>query len=177
MRAMVKTMYLVVISSLVLAVPPVFAQWKAQLDSGGQVSVDPTSNRVTVTRDGVTTPLWDGVHRLQDGTAITVKSGQVVPNAAILRAREQRPPPVTDQAQVWVGQLIQGDSPCERLMRRVCGGDQQCDQSPACAPARQLLEMERQERSASRAPDTMTYSSGQCMEAAKDMDFFRACAP
>lgn len=178
MRAMVKTIRLVVLSSLVLAVTAVSAQWKAQLDSGGQVSVDPQSNRATVTRGGVTTPLWDGVHRLQDGSVITVKSGQVVPNEAILRAREQPvKPPVTDQAQTWVGQVIQGESPCERLVRQVCGDTQQCGQAPGCNPARQLLAMEREERSKSRAPDTMTYSSGQCMEAAKDLQLFRPCAP
>jgi hypothetical protein len=176
MRATVKTISFA-LACLVAAAPAVHAEWKAQLERGGQVRVDPESNRVTVTRDGVTTPLWDGVHRLQDGTVITVHSGQVVPNEAILRARQQPPAPVTDQAQAWVGYLIQGESPCERLVRQVCGPEQQCKQAPGCDPASQLLDMERQERADSKTPGRMTYSSGQCMEAAKDKQFFRMCAP
>jgi hypothetical protein len=177
MQAMVKTVFLVLLSGLVLTAPAVSAAWKGQLDRGGQVRVDPDSNRVTVTRDGVTTPLWDGVHRLQDGTVITVRSGQVVPNEAILRARDKPPAPLTDQAEAWVGYRIEGESPCERLVRQVCGADEACAKAPACDPARQLLDMEQQERAANHTPDTMTYSSGQCMEAAKDKQFFRVCTP
>lgn len=156
---------------------PVYADWNAQLESGGRVSVDPTSNRATVTRDGVSTPLWDGVHRLKDGSVITVRSGQVVPNEQILRAREQPPQPLTDQAQGWVGTPIDGYSPCERLVRSVCGVDQHCGQETACKAAQQLLDMERDERAKSHHPDTMTYSSGQCQEAFKDKEFFRQCPP
>jgi hypothetical protein len=177
MRAVVKTICLAWLSSLVLAAPVAVAEWRAQLQNGGQVSVDPSSNHATVTRDGVTTQLWDGVHRLQDGSVITVRSGQVVPNEAILDARHQPPAPVTDQAEVWVGQVILGESPCERLVHQVCGTDQQCSQEPSCSPARQLLGMEQQERADSGTPGRMTYSSGQCMEAAKDKQFFRTCQP
>lgn len=177
MGAMVKSIRLVVLASLVLTAAAVHAEWKAKLDSGGQVVVDPDSNRVTVTRDGVTTPLWDGVHRLKDGSVITVRKGQVVPNEAILRAREQPKPPVTDQAQTWEGYAIQGESPCERLVQRTCGAQQQCAQAPGCDLARQLLDMERDERAKAWTPDTMTYSSGQCMEAAKDPQLFADCAP
>lgn len=160
-----------------LCVPAVFAGWTGQLEAGGTVSVDPTSNRVTVTREGVSTPLWDGVHRLKDGSVITVRSGQVVPNKEILHAREQPSEPVTDQAQSWVGMPIVGLSPCEQLLRRVCGERQQCGQAEACGPVQQLLELERTERAKSRNPGSMTYSSGQCQEAAKDSEFFRPCLP
>jgi hypothetical protein len=177
MQALVKTIRLAVLASLVLTATAVHAEWKAKLYGGGQVAVDPDSNRATVTRDGVTTPLWDGVHRLQDGSVITVRSGQVVPNEAILRAREQPKPPVTDQAQAWEGQVIQGESPCERLVQQVCGDNQQCGQTSGCNLARQLLEMERDERARAWSHDTMTYSSGQCMEAAKDPQLFAHCAP
>jgi hypothetical protein len=37
--------------------------------------------------------------------------------------------------------------------------------------------MERDERAKAWTPDTMTYSSGQCMEAAKDPQLFAHCAP
>jgi hypothetical protein len=163
---------------LMLAAAPLVADWRAQLDRGGQVTVDPESNRATVTRDGVTTPLWDGVHRLQDGSVITVRSGQVVPNEDILRARDLPAlPPDTDPAEAWVGQRIVGESPCQRLVARVCGDHEQCQKSPACDPAHQLLDRELGERTASRTPDAMTYTSGQCMQADRDRQFFKTCDP
>ena len=150
------------------------AQWSSQLESGGQVSVDPETNRATITRDGVTTQAWDGVHQLEDGTTLIIRSGQAVPTQGILRARQQPPAPVTDPAGAWVGTPIVGLSPCEQLVQRVCGVNQRCQQAPACAPARQLLSMEREERE-SGSQDNMTYSSGQCMEAIRDKDFFSEC--
>ncbi len=165
-------------AGLLLTVIQAHADWRAELATGGQVRVDPATNRATVTRGGVTTPLWDGVHRLKDGSAITVRSGQVVPNAGILRERHPRPPErKPDAAREWVGQPIVGASPCERLVRRVCGGHAECARAPACAPARHLLVEERRERRESPTPDRMTYSSGQCRLAAGDTAFFRACGP
>lgn len=149
------------------------AEWSSRLEAGGEVNVDPRTNRATITRDGVTTPAWDGVHQLQDGSTLTIRAGQAVPNQEILRARQQPPPAVTDQASAWVGTPIVGFSPCEQLVRRVCGKNQGCEAEPACKPARQLLDMEEEERSGS--PQNMTYSSGQCMEALKDSEFFGQC--
>lgn len=155
-----------------LLASPALAEWSSQLEGGGEVRVDPDTNRATITRHGVTTPAWDGVHRLQDGSALTIRSGQAVPNEGILRAR-QPPPPVTDQASAWVGTPIVGLSPCEQLVQRVCGENQGCAGTPACKPSQQLLAMEREERAGS--PDNMTYGSGQCMEALKDKEFFSEC--
>jgi len=159
--------------TFLLSLAPALAQWTSRLENGGDIVVDPSTNRATVTRNGVTTPLWDGVHRLEDGTVLTVRSGQVVPNEGILRARKPQPT-VTDQAAIWVGTPIIGVAPCEQLVERVCGVNKRCNDAPACAPARQLLEMEREERSKSDHPGNMTYSSGQCKEAAKD-EFFSEC--
>jgi hypothetical protein len=75
-----------------------------------------------------------------------------------------------------MGTPIAGSSPCEQLVQRVCGADRACEQAPACEPARQLLSMENEERAAG-SPDNMTYSSGQCMEALKDRDYFTECRP
>ena len=71
----------------------------------------------------------------------------------------------------------QSDVPtaCERLVTHVCGEDDQCAQSPACSPARQLLAMETQERLASRIPDRPTYTSGKCLQAFEDQQFFKRC--
>lgn len=157
------------------ATQAVQAAWSSQLEAGGELAVDPRTNRATITRGGVTTPAWDGVHQLQDGTTLIIRSGQAVPNESILRARQLPAESVTDQAEAWIGTPIVGYSSCEKLVRQVCGVNSQCEQSPACEPARQLLEMERQERTAASTPNIMTYSSGQCMQAFKDKAFFARC--
>ena len=76
-----------------------------------------------------------------------------------------------------MGTPFAGYSPCERLVRSVCGVDEHCGQETACKAAQQLLDMERDERANSHHPDTMTYSSGQCQEAFRDKEFFRQCPP
>ncbi|MGD8615561.1 MAG: hypothetical protein PVI91_07870 [Gammaproteobacteria bacterium] len=154
------------------------AQWSGKLKGGGKVTVDPRTNRIMVEKNGVQTQLWDGVHRLQDGSSITVHSGQVVPNQEILRAREGRGVPEEGEgtaAEMWIGAPIVGYSPCEKLVRRVCGEAAECADSPGCPPARQLLQMEEQERAADPTPNRMTYASGQCQEADRDREFFATC--
>jgi hypothetical protein len=155
------------------------AEWSAPLEGGGEVAVDPRTNRATVRKDGVETQLWDGVHRLEDGSVITVESGQVVPNEDILRARvKPELPERADQpgAATWIGAPIVGASPCEALVNRVCGENDLCAGQTGCSAARQLLDMERQERTASGTPNRMTYSSGQCQEADRDRSFFPSCS-
>jgi hypothetical protein len=166
---------------LALACAPVSlqaAEWSSTLKGGGKVSVDPRTNRITVQKNGVQTQLWDGVHRLEDGSSITVRSGQVVPNQEILRARRQPDMPEEAEgpgAEVWIGAPIVGDSPCEKLARRVCGENRQCAEKEGCTLAGQLLQMEQQERAAEATPNRMTYSSGQCQEADRDRHLFASC--
>jgi len=170
--------FMVLAVCLLFTVAPQWSQaagWSAPLAGGGEVRVDPRTNRATVLRGGVETQLWDGSHRLQDGSTLIIRSGQAVPNAAILGSRrlpgqQQRP-----RAEQWVGVPIVGYSPCERLVRRVCGLSQECSSVQACEPARQLLEMEQQERKANDNPNYMTHASGQCQEADQDKAFFVSC--
>ena len=151
------------------------AGWSAPLVGGGEVRVDPRTNRATVLRGGVETQLWDGSHRLQDGSTIIIRSGQAVPNAAILGSRRLPGQAERPRAEQWVGVPIVGYSPCERLVRRVCGLSQECSSVQACEPARQLLGMEQQERKANDNPNYMTHASGQCQEADQDKAFFVSC--
>ena len=151
------------------------AGWSAPLVGGGEVRVDPRTNRATILRGGVETPLWDGAHRLQDGSTLIIRSGQAVPNAAILDSRRLPDQPERPRAEQWIGVPIAGYSPCERLVRRVCGLSQECGSAKACNPARQLLEMEQQERKANDSPNYMTHASGQCQEADQDKAFFVSC--
>jgi len=163
---MVLLMVLVLPVSRLLA-----ADWTSRLQDGSTVRVDPETNRATVTRGGVTTPLWDGTHRLQDGSMLITRGGVATPNAAIVESRRQPPPEVED----WEDAPIVGYSPCEQLVRMVCGRDNQCQTAEACGPARQLLDMERGERTASHNPGLMTFTSGQCLKAQDDREFFLPC--
>ena len=157
---------------LMLPVSAVIAAgWSSQLQDGGTVAVDPNTNRATVTRGGVTTQLWDGAHRLQDGSILITNHGVAIPNESILESRQMEPP----ETEEWEGIRIVGTSPCERLVRRVCGDTGQCDDAEACNPARQLLDMETGERDASKNRGLMTYTSGQCLKALKERGFFAIC--
>lgn len=146
--------------------------WNSQLQGGGTVSVDPATNRATVTRGGITSQLWDGAHRLQDGTILITHHGVAIPNESILQSREIQPP----EAEEWEDVRIVGTSPCEKLVHRVCGEQDQCTDAEACDPSRQLLVMETEERNTSKNRSLMSYTSGQCLKAMKDRDFFTTCA-
>lgn len=148
-------------------------EWSSTLDGGGTVTVDPRTRRATVTRGGIQTPLWDGVHKLQDGSTIIIRSGVAVPTVPMLEA--EQPQPEAPKLKVWIGAPIVGYSPCERLVRKVCGSNDECATAAGCEPARQLLTMENEERQANSSPNIMTFSSAQCQEAHQDTSLFSAC--
>lgn len=162
---------------LLLAGPAAQAQqWQNRLQGGGDVRVDVSTNRATVTENGVTVPLWDGVHRLEDGSSLTVRSGIVVPNEGILDARH--PPPPEEQAVAPPpGQAVSTQyTTCVRLVYKVCGAQDQCLAHPGCSPSKQLLAMEREEMKQSQYSTSMTYTSWKCDEALRDEAFFTPCA-
>lgn len=137
----------------------------------GQVTVY-DDNRATIREGGVERPLWDGTHRLQDGSTLIIHNGVAVPNLSIMESREQLPPA---QPEEWEDVPIVGTSPCERLTRKVCGAENECADAEACEPTRQLVVREKKERQASTNPNLMTPTSGQCLQAMRDTEFFLAC--
>jgi hypothetical protein len=147
------------------------ADWSSGLQGGGTVTVDPDTRRATITRDGVSSPLWNGVHRLQDGSAMIVNDGEVVTGASVDRPRQLPPPEPSD----WEGMPIAGYSPCEQLSHRVCGLHKECATAESCNLAQQLLSMERDERSKAEDGSRMTYTSGQCVKARQDDVYFAQC--
>ena len=149
------------------------ADWTSGMQGGGTVTIDPDTRRATVTRDGVTSPLWNGVHRLQDGSVLIVNHGEVVPGERISEPRRLPPLETAD----WEGAPIVGYSPCEKLARHVCGKQDECATAEACNPSRQLLAMEQEERKQADSRSRMTYTSGQCLDAMKDAVYFSACRP
>lgn len=169
MRQAISLLYLLAVSLLIL---PVFAaEADSSLQNGGAVAVDPDTNRATITRDGVTTPLWDGTHRMQDGSTLIIRQGISVPKEP---GPETRQPPIPKAAE-WEGAPIVGYSPCEKLVRRVCGKQDRCRDKEACNLARQLLTMEQDERAASDDRGRMTYTSGECQELWPDRELFPSC--
>ena len=154
--------------------------WTGVYRSGGEVRVDPRTNRATINRNGVESQLWDGVHQLDDGSTITTRSGQVVPNREIIDSRRQPPvPPEVTRPQpvdMWAGVPIFRQSPCEKLVERVCGINRTCADSEACSMSRQLLNFENHERAANRMHNLMTRASGECLEADTDDTYFTSCA-
>lgn len=148
------------------------AEWSSGLQGGGTVTVDPDTRRATITRDGVTTPLWDGVHRLQDGSAMIVNDGEVVTGTPADRPHRLPPPEPSD----WEGMPIAGYSPCEKLVHRVCGLNNECLRAEDCDLGKQLLTMERDERVNARDGSRMTYTSGQCAKALHDDVNFSRCS-
>ena len=142
-----------------------------QLQRGGTVTVDPDTNRATVTHDGISTPLWDGTHRLDDGSILIIRRGTSVPREPMAVPRVI---PETE-AEKWAGAPIVGYSPCEQLVQRSCGPGNECLEQEGCNLARQLLTMEQEERAASDRPNRMTFTSGQCQEVEKDRELFPYC--
>ena len=142
-----------------------------KLQQGDVVTVDPNTNRATVTRGGTTTPMWDGAHRMQDGSVLIINRGIAVPNEAMLAPSQ----PSLPEAEKWEGAPIAGYSPCEKLARRVCGVKDRCGEVEGCNLARQLLGMEENERDASKNRNRMTYSSGQCQNMIQDFEVFPTC--
>ena len=165
--------YLTIIALLpVLAVPQPASAWSSSLSGGrGEVSVD-SSNRATINQGGVERPLWDGTHRLEDGSTLIIRQGIAVPNPAILESRDQLQPP---KAEDWEGVRIVGTSPCERLERKVCGPENECLTAEACTAVAQLVDREWDERRASHNAGYMTPTSGQCLLALEDTEFFVRC--
>jgi|GEM_PF-348527 len=126
---------------LVASIGPVHAaSWTGTLQDGSVLKVDPNSHRAMRYYNGGVVPLWDGTHRLEDGSVVIVRDGLAVPTASMMDNRIGEP----------------GSEPslraryCDQLVRKVCGFHDECTRSQPCILVRQLLGMEREEQR--RAP-------------------------
>ena len=147
--------------------------WEGQLKDGSRVRVDPRTNRPVVSSpEGVVTPLWDGVHRLRDGSSITVREGVMVPNREVIELRRGTP---TAAERPFAAT---GAPPCVVLVRKVCGLNDQCAEQAACSHARQLRDIgleEERELAAAGTTSGFAQTPGQCAEALRDEAFFVPC--
>jgi hypothetical protein len=135
--------------------------WHGYLQDGSQISIDSSTNKATRTMNGESTPLWDGVHQLNNGAVIIVRDGVVVRDEHIIEAQQA-------QAQDRL------NAACMQLVKKVCGPHNECQSHPACDPARQLLALERDELNGSWTGSVLE-SSTHCLEALGNESYFQAC--
>lgn len=137
------------------------ASWNGALLDGSHIAIDPATNRVTRMVDGESTPLWDGVHNLDNGAVIIVRNGVVIKDVAIIEAQHEQERDKLNAA-------------CMQLVRKVCGEHNECSSQSSCDPARQLLAMEREELTESWAGMVLE-SSTHCLEGLGNETFFKPC--
>ncbi len=135
--------------------------WEGDLLGGGRIMIDPVTNKATRSSEGVSSQLWDGVHRLENGAVIIVRDGVVVRDAVLLESQQQQ-------------QIKEERDACMLLVRKVCGQHDECSSHPACNPARQLLELEQEEMQ-QRWDGRSLESSRLCLNAIINNDFFLSC--
>jgi len=140
--------------------------WIGGMEDGSVVRIDPESNQATRFSGEGAVQLWDGVHRMQDGSTVTVKDGVVTS-----RSGGQADTPVFAPAPSDPGLA---PSACVALEIKVCGFYGECRESPACSPARQLMELERSEAWQNRG-ESANQTTAQCMEALQNDAFFAPC--
>lgn len=141
--------------------------WTGGMEDGSVVRIDPESNQATRYSGDGAVQLWDGVHRMQDGSTLTVKEGVVTSRSAGDQRTPQFAPAPTDPALT--------PSACVALVIKVCGFNGECRENPACSPARQLMELEKSEawQSKGAGPNQTT---AQCLNAMENESFFSPCS-
>lgn len=142
--------------------------WQGQMQGGPEIMVDPNTRRATGLIDGDRRPLWDGVHRLEDGSTVIVRDGVAVPTAPMYEQWERQPEP----------EAIFERRYCQQLVRKTCGFDDACRASAPCTRARSLLAEVARERSVGVETGGDERGSGaiaRCRDALDD-PAFAACA-
>jgi hypothetical protein len=135
--------------------------WQGALLDGSQISIDPDTNKVTRMAEGNSSPLWDGVHSLDNGAVIIVRNGVVIKDVAIIEAQHEQ-------------ERDRLNAACMQLVIKVCGEHNECSDRPGCDPARQLLAMEREELNESWAGMVLETST-HCLEGLGNEEFFKSC--
>ncbi len=144
--------------------------WVGTLRDGSMVRIDPATHRALRYTQNGASPLWDGTHRLSNGSVIIVKDGVVVPDQTVMDSMAQVP---------GTSPVAPGRPMCLKLVKKVCGSNNECSDSPACSPARQLLSLENDEvRQLGIQPGEpgLLETARQCREALQNESFFTPCA-
>lgn len=147
-----------VLAQIVIAVPVFAGSWTGALQDGSVLKVDPETRRPMRYYNGGTAPMWDGTHRMENGSVVIVRDGAIVPTEGMLDTWAAEPGAEPQMRERY----------CEQLVRKVCGFKEECSQTQPCVLAHQLLRMEREEQR--RAPIGSglypnTASTSECLEA------------
>lgn len=144
--------------------PP--AAWSREGERGEAIAIDPATQRATITGpDGLRRPLWDGVHRLEDGRTLIIRSGVVVQDVDMSTSKHE-PLQIEEDAEAV--------SACVALMRRCCGVKGECEKAAACDLAKQLKRFEDEERQ--ERPDIPPQTVlRQCRDALSNPTTFPGC--
>lgn len=142
--------------------------WQGRLQGGAEVTVDPETRRATGVIDGQERPLWDGVHRLEDGSTVIVRDGVAVPTEPMYERWQREDEPEA----IYAGRF------CNQLVRKTCGFDEACSAHAACLRARTLLtdEMREQRQSPSAGVQYPQTAASERCRTALDDPAFPACA-
>lgn len=154
-------MRIILYSVILLAATSVLlADWRPlpSTQQGYELRYDPSSSRVETRIDGEVRPMWDGVHRLENGQVLRIHNGIAVRDETIMNA-EPRPRVMREQV-----------SACEMLARKSCGLGGVCTASESCRHAQQLLGFYKEADYRERGR-----IGKQCREALDDMIFFKPC--
>lgn len=138
--------------------------WTGALQDGSVLKVDPSSRRAMRYYNGGAAPMWDGTHRLEDGSVVIVRDGQAVPTESMMNTWAAEPGAEPRMRERY----------CDQLVRKACGFQDECFRAQPCVLARQLLNMEREQQRlapAGSGPWPQTESSGECRDALSDPSF------
>jgi len=158
---------IIAFSLLMLANTSQAQSWTGGLERGGVVSVDPMTNKATIYSSKGSTQLWDGAHELNDGSVIIVQDGVVTSGGG---SSQTVIPPVASEPGI-----TQASSACVELVIKVCGFNGECSENQGCSPARQLMELEKDEawQTRSKGPNKTT---AECRNALANEKYFKRCA-
>lgn len=146
---------------LFLSMPAgLMAEWRPlpSTQQGYELRYDPQTSRVETRVKGVTRPMWDGIHRLEDGQVLRIRNGIAVRDTTVMQT-EQLPQIVREEV-----------SACERLVRRSCGLGSACRDTESCRHARQLLTFHNEAAFGERHK-----IEAQCRQGLDDRAFFKPC--
>jgi hypothetical protein len=146
---------------LLTPLPALAESWHGELQGGGAITVDPETHRAVIDHGAGQRPLWDGVHRLDDGSTVITHDGIAIPTEQMYQAWSEatRPQPIFETRY------------CHQLVRKTCGFDNACNNAAACMRARSMLADEGREQrdqplAAGSYPQTAT--SDLCRKALDD---------
>ncbi|CAK0750077.1 exported hypothetical protein [Gammaproteobacteria bacterium] len=148
---------------LAIVAPVAMADLDTYLQDGTPILIDENSRTVSILQGTIRRPLWDGVHRLANGSTLTVTGGILINEFRSPETRNLRYGPAGSPSR------------CEVLVTQVCGPDNRCAYLPGCQAAHQLLQMEEKERPPGDPPSIMTPTSDSCAEALGDTSYFVPC--